>query len=168
MKKYFICRHCHGRKNRNPRLKDKQHYCGSQECQQARKNTWELKKLQSDTQYYEKRKKQKAHWRSFHNAYLYQKNYRQTHPDYQEKNVLLQKVRYHMTRTCPVPGVGSKIVKTDTLSSTMLIQPGLYEIYPYQSGLGKKIVKTDPLIVQLLVHSGVGDDYLHNCKDRRH
>ena len=50
-----------------------------------------------------------------------------------------------MRKTCLVPGVGPKIVKTDTLTPGMLIGPGLYEIRPYKTDPDKKIVKTDAL-----------------------
>ena len=154
MAKYFYCCHCRERKKKNPRIKSGQLYCGSRACQQARKNKHERERLKNDPEYNARRKAHKATWRSKQRG-AYQKTYRENHPDYTARNLSLQKTRYQRsTKMCPVPGVGPKIVKTDTLSSGMLIGPGLYEIRPYKRDPGKKIVKTDALIVALSIHSG--------------
>jgi len=67
-----------------------------------------------------------------------------------------------MRKTCPVPGIDTKIVKTDTLTYGILIPSGLYEIRPYKTDPGKKIVKTDSLIVRLSVHRGLQEGLAGN------
>jgi len=161
MTRYFYCFHCKERKEKNPRIKSGQLYCGSRVCQQARKNKHERERLKNDPGYYARRKAQKASWRSKQRG-AYQKAYRENHSDYTTRNLILQKARYRRTKTCPVPGGIEKIVKTDTLTSGMHISSGLYEIRPYKRDPGKKIVKTDGLIVALSVHSGLQEGLAGN------
>ncbi|MFW6224397.1 MAG: hypothetical protein ACOC4R_01925 [Bacteroidota bacterium] len=153
MAAYFHCCCCKQRKKKNPRLKSGQRYCGSRSCQQARKNKHEHERLKNDPGYYAKLRAQKANWQDKQLG-SYHKTYRANHPDYSLGNLILQKTRYQRAKTCPVPGLEPKIVKTDPLTSEMLIESGLYEIRPYKTHPGKKIVKTDALIVALSIHSG--------------
>ncbi len=161
MTHYFYCFHCGEHKKKNPRIKSGQLYCGSRACQQARKNKHERDRLKNDPDYYAKRKTQKADWRTRQQG-IYQRTYRENHPDYTMRNLILQKTRYQMRKTCPVPGIDTKIVKTDTLTSGILIPSGLYEIRPYKTDPGKKIVKTDSLIVRLSVHRGLQEGLAGN------
>jgi hypothetical protein len=167
MYKYFYCCHCKRRTKKNPRLKSGQRYCGSRDCQQARKNRHERERLKNDPEYYLKRKAQKISWSNKQHG-AYQKIYRENHPEYTLGNLFLQKTRYQRIKTSPVPGDKEQIVKTDTLTSGMLIDAGLYEIRPYKSDPGKKIVKTDGLIVALSIHSGLQEGIPRHCKDGRH
>ena len=170
MANYFYCCCCKQRKEKNPRIKSGQHYCGSRACQQARKNKHERERLKNDPVYYAKRRAQKATWQNKQRG-SYHKTYRANHPDYTLGNLILQKTRYQRAKTCPVPGFGPKIVKTDTLTSGKLIESGLYEIRPYKTDLGKKIVKTDALIVALsntVVFRRVWSGIRPRCKDGRH
>lgn len=161
MAKYFYCSHCKERKKRNPRIKSGQRYCGSRACQQERKNKHERERLKNDPVYYANRKAQKATWQNKQRG-TYQRTYRATHPQYDNRNLILQKTRYQRATTCPVPGFGPKIVKTDALTSEMLIESGLYEIRPYKTHPGKKIVNTDALIVALTIHSGLQEGVAGN------
>lgn len=86
MPKYFYCKHCRKRKLKNPRLKVKQSYCGSGACQQARKNKWEREKLKKDHVYRKYRNGVKAKWRNTRPEDVYQRNYRESHPEYEQKN----------------------------------------------------------------------------------
>jgi hypothetical protein len=161
MDKYFYCCHCKRRTSKNPRLKSGQRYCGSRDCQQARKNRHERERLKNDPGYYLKRKAQKISWRNKQRG-AYQKSYRKTHPEYTLGNLFLQKMRSQRIKTRLVPGGIEKIVKTDALTSGMLIEAGLYEIRPYKMDPGKKIVKTDSLIVALIIHSRVQEGLAGN------
>lgn len=161
MSKYFYCSHCRERKRKNPRIKTGQRYCGSKACQQARKNKHERERLKNDPDYYAKRKAQKADWQDKQRG-AYQRTYRDTHRDYLEKNLLLQRLRYQRIKTHPVPVAGKEIVKTDGLTSAMPITGGLYEIRPYKTHPDGKIVKTDGLIVALSIHSGLQEGLAGN------
>ena len=151
---YFYCRHCGKRTRKNPRIKTYQGYCGSQRCQQARKNTWEREKLDNNPEYHDKRKSQKKHWREHRPDHQYQQQYRQTHPIYAETNCKKQFLRNKKPSKNALEILLTKIVKTDTLIAESLAGRGLYEILPYRTSPGKKIVKTDALIVEIRAHSG--------------
>jgi hypothetical protein len=151
---YFKCRHCGKRTRKNPRIKSHQSYCGSQPCQQARKNRWEREKLENFPEYHDRRKKQKAHWREHRPGHQYQQQYRQSHPLYEETNRKKQFLRNKKASQIAFESRFQKIVKTDAFGAGSLASRGLYEILPYKMRPGEKIVKTDALIVEIRAHRG--------------
>ena len=155
MSKYFYCRHCGRKKRKNLRLKIKQSYCGSRACQQARKNKWEREKKKKDPVFRERRKAQKLHWREMRPDDVYQRNYRENHPDYEISNREQQRERNNRTKMQGAGNAESKIVKTDALTSITSVYTGLYELHPYQKDLQENIVKTDVLIVELKTYKGL-------------
>jgi len=138
----------------NPRIKSHQGYCGSQLCQQARKNLWEREKLKNNPVYHDQRKSQKARWRKHRSGHQYQQQYRKTHPIYEETNRQKQHLRNKKASKIAFENRFQKIVKTDALIAESLVARGLYEILPYKTRPGKKIVKTDSLIVEIRAHRG--------------
>ena len=162
MSKYFYCKHCGQRKRKNPRLKNKQSYCGAKACQRASRNKWEREKLKKDPLYYAHRKKQKAKWRKNCPVDAYQRYYRQSHPDYDQRNRELQRSRNNEAKKRQLEYPASNIVKTDSLTPGAPVLSGLYAIYSYKTVLGKKIVKTDPLIVELKAHCGIAKSLVAN------
>ncbi len=142
MTKTFRCAHCKKRKSVNRRLKGTQRYCGSAACQQARKNVWERERLQKDPDYQSKRKASKDKWRSKRPSHEYQRQYRESHPEYVAKNRERQKFRNASV-------LQDKIVKTDALNRESLVVSGLYALIPYNTDTKKNIVRTDAIIVQL-------------------
>ena len=162
MSKYFYCKHCRERKRKNPRLKIKQSYCGEKNCQRASRNKWERERLKKDPLYYAHRKEQKAKWRKECPGDAYQRSYRQSHPEYDQRNLELQPSRNAEAKKRQQEHPVSNIVKTDSLTPGAPVLSGLYAIYPYKTGLGKKIVKTDPLIVELKAHCGIAGSLVAN------
>ncbi|TRZ43820.1 hypothetical protein D4S03_12135 [bacterium] len=148
MARMFKCKHCGRLVNRNPRIKSFQRYCRQKECQQARKNAWELVKIKTDESYRQCRQASKKRWRRQHSAHTYQCRYREKHPDYVAKNREKQKKRNEKPKTVDQL---KKIVKTDALLQERLINPGLYALLPWDKSKMEKIVKTDALMVQLTV-----------------
>jgi len=148
MARTFKCKHCGKRVRRNPRLKSGQRYCNDVSCQAARKKNWERDKRQQDTGYRLRRRKTKAQWRKHYPAYVYQKRYRESHPNYVQINREKQQKRNEKRKHSHSV---AKIVKTDALLSQGLITSGLYELLPYKKHESEKIVKTDALMVQLSV-----------------
>ena len=119
----FVCHHCKKRYKKNPRLKIVQRYCGSKECQQARKNSWERNKLKTNSDYKQKRKASKSNWYLKRPGYEYQKNYRLSHPSYVSDNRSKQQMR-NSNRNQVVHELN--IVKTDALIEQLTgIQPGM-------------------------------------------
>jgi len=162
MSKYFYCKHCGQRKRKNPRLKNNQSYCGAEVCQRASRNKWEREKLKKDPLYYAHRKKQKVKWRKNRPVDAYQRSYRKSHPDYDQRNRELQRSRNTEAKKRQLKHPASNIVKTDSLTPGAPVLSGLYAIYPYKTGLGKNIVKTDPLIVELKAHCGIAESLVAN------
>jgi hypothetical protein len=72
---------------RNPQ----QEYCGKPACQNARKNRWRQLKLKKDHDYRVNQKKADQHWHQRNTSYWRQ--YRAAHPNYVEKNRVLQRQR---------------------------------------------------------------------------
>lgn len=149
MPRIFTCCECGKRRQRNPRLKGRQKYCGAARCQQSRKNAWEQTKLRHDAAYKAKRQASKKRWRETdRQGAAYQSNYRKSHPDYEEGNRKKQVLR-HQKRQKTSPE--SKIVKTDALASQSIDLQGLYVLQPWGKRTDpKEIVKTDTLVVQVL------------------
>lgn len=150
----FTCRHCHRRFKKNPRLKGEQHYCGSRDCQQARKNKWEREKLKSDAHYKARRLANRKQWYSRYPGDKYQSVYRQCHPEYLVGNREKQRNR---GKILTGNASGSKIVNPDTLPSESLVSCGLYVLYPYKNADAEKIVNPDAFIVELRACSGFQD-----------
>ena len=140
--RYFICRHCRKRIIKNPRIKE-QHYCGSPECQQSRKNIWERRKLRKDPDYREQRKLQKSNYRKLHKTDGYQSHYRSKHPHYKDHNREQQHQRNTRLR---------KIVKTDAIISKLFVSQGFQMETMRKKVRQEKIVKTDTLIAIIKVY----------------
>ena len=148
MARMFRCKHCGNLVKRNPRIKGSQRYCWQTECQQARKNTWELVKNGTSESYRDRRKASKNRWRKQHSAHLYQSQYRENHPDYVADNREKQQKRNENRKKV---NQRTKIVKTDTFTSERPLDSGIYSLLPLDNNSVEKIVKTDALMVQLTV-----------------
>lgn len=152
MSKFFTCRHCQGRCKKNPRIKEGQNYCGSRECQNARKRKWDQHQRLNNPCYKVRRQASNRKWRDKYPAHKYQKEYRESHPIYCDKNREKQ-ISRNANRQKPV--IPPKIVKTDTLTSESVATQELYVFFPYKKTDTKKIVKTDVLIVQIVSTLGI-------------
>ena len=152
MQKDFICKHCKAKKSANPRLKGNQEYCGDIECQRARKATWQREKTAGDADYRANKKQSNMQWRKNRPADQYQRQYRQGHPDYVEKNREKQRLRNKKRTTFSV----EKIVKMDALTN---IESNTYIMTPYIENAYGKIVKMDALFVQLVSIQQVKADF---------
>ena len=147
----FKCLHCQQWFTKNPRVKGKQKYCGSKECQQVRKNVWEQRKLKKDPAYKAKRQAAKRKWYNNYTGDKYQSEYRKTRPEYCKENREKQILRNQKRQ---ILSIAPKIVKTDTLPLEKAVTQDLYMLVPYKKVAektdAKKIVKTDALLVQML------------------
>jgi len=159
MLKEITCLHCKGVIAKNPRLKSEQSYCGSKECQQARKNAWERVKLNSDINYKGKRMSAQKKSYSKRGGDKYQSAYRKTHLEYCRENRKKQVLRNKKHR--PPPST-PKIVNTDTLIPKGHVLQGIYSLLPYNCTDAKKIVNTDALFVQLYAVQGLNENLMSN------
>ena len=133
----FRCACCKRIRPKNPRVKN-QKYCGTKACQQARKNKWQRKKLQTDSDYRTDKREMQQSWRARNSDYW--KRYRDKNPDYCERNCRLQRERDK--KHCPdavIPASDTgHLAKTDTLSQYLNQTTTSYYICPVGSDLAKR------------------------------
>ena len=109
MQRTFICACCGKQKLANPKLKGNQLYCGDHDCQKARKAAWQRQKMASDPEYRADQKEGLRKWRKNRPLDQHQKQYRQRHPEYVERNRHAQKLRNQKRSQTP----SEMIVKMD-------------------------------------------------------
>jgi hypothetical protein len=122
------CAHCGCRFVPNPRVKN-QRYCGSIQCQRARKTSWQRQKLATDPDYQANKKESQRAWRIRNPGYW--QNWRLRHPEYVERNrTLLQKRRHRH---------GRGVAKMDASEHLLEIKTGSYYILPEHAGMLAKM-----------------------------
>jgi len=114
------CAHCRRLMRLNPRVKS-QRYCGSRACQRARKTSWQREQMSRDRDYQANHKRAQADWAEGNPGYW--ALYRSSHPDYRERNRILQKERDARRRE-------RNLAKMDALSGRKHIEPGTYYLFP--------------------------------------
>jgi hypothetical protein len=107
----FTCHHCGQTATGNHRLKKKQKYCSAKACQQARIRTWKNRKYKQSKRFKTKSLSAQASWRKKRPAHEYQREYRSSHPDYEERNRIQQSKRNEKRKKEP----RSLVVKTNAL-----------------------------------------------------
>jgi len=127
------CPHCKRKFFPHPAVVH-QRYCGSADCQRARKRIWQKEKLIRDPDYRENQAAAQSAWCKRNRDYWRQ--YRKSHPAYHEKNRLRQRERNRQRRM---------IAKMDEQQAKTAVAPGRYRLVP----LYGKIAKMDELIVEI-------------------
>ncbi len=94
----FTCTQCGQTAIQNIRLKKPQQYCSQAGCQKARRRVWKNSQYHENEDYRRRCLADQKKWRQRYPADQYQKNYRQTHPDYVRRNRELQRQRYSSCR----------------------------------------------------------------------
>ena len=145
MRSTFICLHCGGKFQCNPRVKN-QKYCSSPVCQNARKRLQDKRTIATPKGKSLKQARNKR-WLEKHPDDVYMHKYRKEHPKYEEENRRKQKIRNQKNRK----NQQSMIVKTDTL----LLQPRCDVVYMAFKVKMQKIVKTDTLLLQMQSQSAM-------------
>jgi len=151
MPRTFTCQHCGKVTTSNPRLKKKQKYCSSAGCQNARKRAFD-RKVDSTSEGRMLRKQRNKRWREKSPAHVYQRIYRNLHPNYESSNRQKQKIRNKKRQKKS----SSMIVKTDTI----FLQPlydGVYAGFKVKKG---KIVKTDAFMLQMHIQQDIDTHFL--------
>jgi hypothetical protein len=143
----FICQHCNESKPANHRLKGHQLYCNAPKCQRARKATWQKGKMATDPQYRAQQTEALHDWQKEWPLHQYQKEYRDSHPEYVQRNRELQKNR-NQKRSSRLACL--KIVKMDAFQNPTPEKSISYIMNPYKVDASGKIVKMDSLVVQLV------------------
>ncbi len=157
MKPKLRCVHCRRRFIANPRVKD-QKYCNRTCCQRARKTLWQRRKMATDADYRRNQKDSHQSWQIKNPDYWRQ--YRDGHPQYCERNRMLQKQRDAKRRA-------QHLAKMDALKRIKSINPGPYYLIPCNAGLAKM----DTLTQKISVIPDGYNDFCASCKkglDRHH
>jgi hypothetical protein len=107
----------------NPRSKN-QLYCGKKECQRARKRLWQKNKMATDPDYKANQRECNRAWREKNPHYW--RGYRRNHPEYVQRNRLLQKARRGRRR----------VAKMDASEKISFLKTGTYWLIP-EDGVAK-------------------------------
>jgi hypothetical protein len=97
-----------------------QQYCGKPACQRERRAQWQRRKLAEDPDYREHQRKAKGNWREKHCAYM--RNYRRSHPDYQQRDRLQRRDRRRRTAVSVATETHSA-VNMDACTSEPVVTP---------------------------------------------
>ena len=144
----FTCRHCGKILPRNPRLKKnkKQSYCNAPVCKQAKKSARKKVRYHTDSSYRKQHLDRQKLWRSNRPAHEYQEQYRESHPEYVDRNRALQAKRNCSRKK----GTASLIVNGTPLSP----QASSDRVYAIISVNKEKIVNGTPFQAQIQIITG--------------
>lgn len=136
------CIHCGRGFEPNPRVKE-QSYCRDNGCQRARRARWQRQKMATDPDYRDNQSRCQKEWLLRHPGYY--KDYRAGHPEYVERNRLLQIRRNARRRK---DGLAKLIAKMDSLGRGLYPCRGeLFKLVPQGNRL---IAKMNSLTVKLV------------------
>ena len=143
----FKCRHCLCEKSANPRVKDKQSYCGDLSCQRARRAAWKRSKLNQDNDYRLNHNESNKSWRQSRPDYW--REYRQKNPEKAKRNCLLQRLRRIRAQQSDTPPArsGSDVAKVDALFIEKFQGDRMFWLQP-------AVAKVDALLVEISPLSG--------------
>ncbi len=141
----ITCHFCGKKVPHNPRLKKKHKYCSAKECQQARRNARKKKRYKNDTVYRKKHLERQQAWRQRRPCYQYQREYRESHPEYVDRNRELQHNRNKKRQSDP-----SRMIVNGT---SLFTQPGNNETYAIFKVKNEKIVNGTSFIAQMQIIS---------------
>ena len=150
MKSKKRCVHCHCLFIANPRVKN-QKYCSRDICQRTRKSLWQRRKMATDADYRQNQKDSRQTWQTQHPGYWRQ--YRDSHPQYRERNRMLQKQRDAKRRA-------KHLAKMDALKRLKSIKPGTYYLIFCMANLAKMDASTQKINVIPAAYQ----DFCVSCK----
>lgn len=131
MNQMIRCTHCGCLFEPNPRIKN-QRYCRKKECQRARKSLWQKRKLVDDPAYRGNQRDCERRWHKQRSDFW--KDYRNRHPEYCERNRLLQ--RYRNTKRRP-----ARIATMDVSKPASSLGPGSYYLVPVIATMDASVQK---------------------------
>jgi hypothetical protein len=139
------CKACGRLFRPHPQVPD-QAYCSAPECQRERRRRWQQQKRQDDPHYRQNDSDHHKAWAAANAGYW--KRYRETHPDYADRNRSLQQGRN--------PRLAEAGIANEDASITVSpFQSGRYRIIPVTP---EGIANGDEWIVEITAISGSCDD----------
>ena len=122
-----------------PQVPD-QSYCSAPECQRERRKQWHCQKLQTDPDYLHNQARAQKAWMRRNPDYW--RKYRESHPEYVERNRVRQKQR-NAKATC------HSVAKMDVSVQETQLASGIYELrLVTNAGIAKMDVWTVEITVQ--------------------
>jgi len=123
-----------------PRLQSpNQQYCSKRECQRERRRRWQVNKRRVDPDYRDNDARNSRDWAATHPDYW--KKYRESNPDYADRNRNLQQVRNQKQRV-------SKIANGDATPHLRPLASGRYRMVQITEA---GIVIGDALLVEIAI-----------------
>lgn len=119
----------------------KQTYCASAACQRERRRRWRKARRQGDPDYRENQARAQAAWAAQHPEYW--REYRRAHPQYGDRNRLLQKTR-------DARRVERVLAKSDASTRETSVPSGIYQLSPVTRG---DLAKSDAWMVRIIAVS---------------
>ena len=144
MKSTFVCLHCGRTCKCNPCVKN-QKYCSRKECQQARRSARKKERYKNDPAYRKKQLESQKAWRKRRPSHEYQRDYRESRPEYVKRNREQQKERNKKRQK----RTESMIVNGTSLS----LQPSNDESYAIFKVKNEKIVNGTSFMAQMQILS---------------
>lgn len=118
-----------------------QSYCAAPECQRERRRQWQRLKLQSDPDYQDNQMRAQQAWS--HRNPDYWRNYRDSHPEYVERNRAMQQERNAKAQA-------GHVAKMDASNPVIPLPSGVYQLSLVTD---TEIAKMDVWTVEIRVHA---------------
>ncbi len=150
-----ICPGCGQPFEPRPQVK-KQIYCSSPACQQKRRNTWQRKKLRTDSDYREQLRKAQQNWRNRNPNYSREYRKAQAQPVKNDKD---------QQRSKPDALQKSNFAKVDATNWPGQLRAGVYRIRPLEATAN---AKKDVWIVEITPVCADCPCKTDACKDGRY
>ena len=123
-----------------PQVPD-QSYCSAPACQRERRKQWQRQKLQTDPDYQNNQARAQKAWMQRNPNYW--REYRETHPEYVERNRVRQRERNAKV-------TGHSVAKMDVSMPSTLLPSGIYHLSLVTDA---GIAKMDVWTVEITVHA---------------
>jgi hypothetical protein len=120
-----------------------QSYCPAPDCQRTRKRSWLNAKLETDPDYQDNQTRARQAWLERNPTYW--REYREAHPEYTDRNRVLQKARNAKTSKTTPP-----IAKMDASNVAFPLKSGRYQL---SVATESNIAKMDVWTVDIRVHA---------------
>jgi len=137
------CKHC-GRSFAIGARHPNQKYCTQKQCQRARKNDWQRRKLASDEDYRGNQAACKANWSKRNTGYW--KQYRKKNPEYAQRNREKQRKRNFNRRQRSDRPIASGLAKMDAKNGQRALISGYYKLIPVTD---IPVANMEPIIVSI-------------------
>lgn len=129
-------------------------YCSSPACQRERRRRWQQRRRQTDPEYRDNQARAQRAWGARHPDYW--REYRRAHPEYGERNRMLQRERDGRRRE-------RVLAKMDVSTRDSPVPSGTYRLSPVRR---EDLAKMDAWTVEITVLSMPYAPSGESCKER--